>query len=174
MGLRKEMDGRMDDITIKTAIEGGKFGLIVSSRADGRTETSAAETKEEIQDGGGSDKRSPEFEQLWAGVNRPCCLQAPPSPPPWLNSQLYDQGLAFFYKNLLGVVASNGEALVMGLAIPSFYRVLAFSGQTRRKREAVARKVAVYLRVACDLKHVPFLVLSILSYLRYYLYTFTC
>ena len=47
------------------------------------------------------------------------------------------------YRNLLGVVASNGEALVMGLAIPSFYRVLAFSGQTSRKREALAREVAV-------------------------------
>lgn len=81
---------------------------------------------------------SAEFVQLWAGVSQPCCLLAPASPPPWLDPQLYHAGLAF-YANLLGVVASNGEALVMGLAIPSFYRVLAFSGQTNRKREALAR-----------------------------------
>jgi hypothetical protein len=50
--------------------------------------------------------------------------------------------LEFFYRNLLGIVASNGEALVMGLAVPSFYRILAFSGQTSRKRDALPRKVA--------------------------------
>jgi hypothetical protein len=39
-----------------------------------------------------------------------------------LDPRLYEEGLAFFQHNILGVVASNGEALVMGLSIPSFYR----------------------------------------------------
>jgi hypothetical protein len=39
-----------------------------------------------------------------------------------LDPRLYAEGLAFFQHNILGVVASNGEALVMGLSIPSFYR----------------------------------------------------
>ncbi len=51
-------------------------------------------------------------------------LQAPLSPPPWLDPRLYAEGLAFFQHNILGVVASNGEALVMGLSIPSFYRAV--------------------------------------------------
>jgi hypothetical protein len=41
-----------------------------------------------------------------------------------LDPRLYAEGLAFFQHNILGVVASNGEALVMGLSIPSFYRAV--------------------------------------------------
>jgi hypothetical protein len=41
-----------------------------------------------------------------------------------LDPRLYAEGLAFFQHNILGVVASHGEALVMGLSIPSFYRAV--------------------------------------------------
>lgn len=41
--------------------------------------------------------------------------------------------------NYVGIVMSNGEALVSGLCIPSFYKALLFSGQTNAKRAALGQ-----------------------------------
>lgn len=83
---------------------------------------------------------SSEFLQLLRGVNTPCLFEYPLSPPPWLDTELYDIGIKYYHKNMLGIMASNGEALIMGLALPTFYKPLAFSGVTSRDpRAAIMR-----------------------------------
>eukprot|EP00088_Acartia_fossae_P027484 TRINITY_DN2823_c0_g1_i1.p1 TRINITY_DN2823_c0_g1~~TRINITY_DN2823_c0_g1_i1.p1 ORF type:complete len:369 (-),score=34.71 TRINITY_DN2823_c0_g1_i1:122-1228(-) len=82
---------------------------------------------------------SPEFQQLWEGIDVECHFRFPTSPPPWLDEKLYDAGIRFVNKNLVGVGMSNGEALVSGLCIPSFFNALTFSGETNAKRRALYR-----------------------------------
>ena len=82
-----------------------------------------------------SDHKS-EFLQLLHGVNTPCMFEYPVNPPPWLNTELYDIGIKYYHKNMLGIMASNGEALIMGLALPTFYKPLAFSGVTSKDPRA--------------------------------------
>jgi len=78
----------------------------------------------------------PELVQLLSGLGIPCHFIFPLNPPSWLDKDLYQLGINFYQKNTLGIIASNGEALVMGLALPSFYKPLAFSGVTSNKRRA--------------------------------------
>ena len=66
----------------------------------------------------GTVPTSPEFLQLLRGVDIPCMFEYPVSPPPWLDTTLYDIGIKYYHKNTLGIMASNGEALIMGLASP--------------------------------------------------------
>ena len=81
-----------------------------------------------------------EFNKLLDGLNIPCNFLYPRDPPPWLNTTLFDIGIQFYHKNIVGIMASNGEALVMGLALPTFYQPLAFSGVTSgKKKTAIIR-----------------------------------
>jgi len=82
---------------------------------------------------------SPEFQQIWEGVYEECQFRFPETPPDWLNEELYDNGIRFIRGNLIGVIMSNGEALVSGLCIPSFFKALTFSGETNKKRNALYR-----------------------------------
>lgn len=79
---------------------------------------------------------SPEFSQLLLGLTSPCEFQFPASPPIWLDKDLFDIGIDFYHRNMVGILASNGEALIMGLALPTFYKPLAFSGVTSKKKRA--------------------------------------
>ena len=45
----------------------------------------------------------------------------------------------FVNTNLVGVGMSNGEALVSGLCIPSFFKALTFSGETNSRRNAICK-----------------------------------
>lgn len=83
---------------------------------------------------------SPEFSQLLLGLEIPCEFEFPASPPDWLDKDLFDVGIQFYHRNMVGILASNGEALIMGLALPTFYKPLAFSGVTsKNKRAALMR-----------------------------------
>lgn len=79
---------------------------------------------------------SPEFSQLLLGLEIPCEFEFPASPPDWLDKDLFDVGIQFYHRNMVGILASNGEALIMGLALPTFYKPLAFSGVTSKKKRA--------------------------------------
>ena len=79
---------------------------------------------------------SPEFSQLLLGLEIPCEFEFPASPPEWLDKDLFDVGIQFYHRNMVGILASNGEALIMGLALPTFYKPLAFSGVTSKKKRA--------------------------------------
>lgn len=83
-----------------------------------------------------NEASSPEFSELLQGLNSPCEFKFPVSTPPWLDLDMFDTGIAFYYRNMVGIMASNGEALVMGLALPTFYKPLAFSGVTSKKKRA--------------------------------------
>eukprot|EP00092_Neocalanus_flemingeri_P105852 GFUD01135745.1.p1 GENE.GFUD01135745.1~~GFUD01135745.1.p1 ORF type:complete len:378 (+),score=35.60 GFUD01135745.1:179-1312(+) len=81
-----------------------------------------------------------EFAQLLLGLTSPCGFEFPASPPVWLDKDLFDVGIKFYHRNLVGILASSGEALIMGLALPTFYKPLAFSGATsKNKRAALMR-----------------------------------
>jgi len=82
---------------------------------------------------------STEFAQIWEGVDVECEFRFPTEPPPWLDEELYDIGIEFVSTNLVGVGMSNGEALVSGLCIPSFFKALTFSGETNSRRNAIYR-----------------------------------
>lgn len=53
-----------------------------------------------------------EVEQLLDGASRACQLRLPATPPAWLDTQLYQEGLQFYRDHMVGVLASGGEALV--------------------------------------------------------------
>ena len=84
----------------------------------------------------GTADASPEFHQLLRGLDIPCEFEFPASPPAWLDTTLFDTGIQFYQRNMVGIMASNGEALIMGLALPTFYKPLAFSGLTSNKKRA--------------------------------------
>jgi len=80
------------------------------------------------------------FADICTGMDVECEFEYPPSPPTWLDEDLYDRGIKFYEANFVGIAMSNGEALVSGLCIPSFYKALTFSGETSSsKREALVR-----------------------------------
>jgi len=82
---------------------------------------------------------SDQFKQIWDGVDEECQFNFPNEPPLWLDEDLYDRGIEFVSANLVGVGMSNGEALVSGLCIPSFFKALTFSGETNVKKNALYR-----------------------------------
>lgn len=92
---------------------------------------------------------SSEFARVWEGVHHDCEFVYPDHPPPWLDLQLYERGIKFYHSNLTGILMSNGESLVSGLCIPSFYKALTFSGDTNRKRDALVRYRDTALHVFC-------------------------
>merc|ERR1719244_896298 len=51
---------------------------------------------------------------------------------------------------MVGIMASNGEALIMGLSLPTFYKPLAFSGVTSNTRRAALTR---YLETARHVYH---------------------
>jgi len=92
---------------------------------------------------------SAEFSRVWEGVHHDCEFLFPKSPPAWLDVELYERGIQFYNDNLTGILMSNGESLVSGLCIPSFYKALTFSGETNRKRDALVRYRDTALHVFC-------------------------
>jgi len=88
----------------------------------------------------GEKLKDDEFQQLLCGINDQCDFKFPSTPPVWLDPCLFEVGIDYYHRNMIGIMASNGEALIMGLALPTFYKPLAFSGVTSgNKRAAILR-----------------------------------
>jgi len=81
-----------------------------------------------------------DFHRLLEGVSKPCSFEYPPTAPLWLDEDLFMAGIKFYHDNMVGILASNGEALIMGLCIPSFYKALAFTGVTTQNRCQALRR----------------------------------
>ena len=66
-------------------------------------------------------------------------LQSPSVPPSWLDKEACRSGRAFFMENITSIMISSGEALILGLCVPNFYRPLVMSGKSHRKEIAMSR-----------------------------------
>ena len=73
-------------------------------------------------------------------MSKPCSFEYPFTVPPWLDEDLFMAGIKFYQENMVGILASNREALIMGLCIPSFYKALAFTGVTTQNRCQALRR----------------------------------
>merc|ERR1711994_831317 len=90
---------------------------------------------------------SPEEESRTASLLRsmlsqrrtPCRLVSPSFPPAWLDKERCRAGQRYYLSNLVGVMVSNITALLLGMCIPNFYRLLVITRQSHTRESAKYR-----------------------------------
>jgi len=85
------------------------------------------------------DKVYEKFKNIVKGRKQHAGLQSPSVPPSWLDKEACRRGRAFFMENITSIMISSGEALILGLCVPNFYRPLVMSGKSHRKEIAMSR-----------------------------------
>ena len=58
---------------------------------------------------------------LAKGIDIPCDLRVPKSPPEWLDKDKYERGRQFFRQNPLSVLMSNFRNLIIGLSVSNLW-----------------------------------------------------
>jgi len=87
------------------------------------------------------DKVYEKFKNVIQGRNQHAGMLSPREPPPWLDKEACRRGRAFFMENIPSIMISSGEALILGLCVPNFYRPLVMSGKSHQKDIAMKRYI---------------------------------
>lgn len=81
------------------------------------------------------------IEDLAEGIEIPCELKVPKSPPIWLDKEKYERGRDFFKQNPFSVLVSNYCNLVVGLSVSNLCDVLVLTQKSETKKKAFFRYI---------------------------------
>ena len=116
----------------------------LSSKEEVETSIMSSQEKEQIAE---STLRS-----MLSQRHTPCQLVSPSSPPAWLDKERCRAGQRYYLSNLVGVMVSNITALLLGMCIPNFYRLLVITRQSHTRESAKYRyeDTAMFLHSWCS------------------------
>ena len=73
------------------------------------------------------------------GIDIPCDLEVPKSPPPWLDKELFHLGQQFFWGNCYPVLVCSMRSLLIGISLPNLCVPLVLTRRSETKEKARSR-----------------------------------
>ena len=85
------------------------------------------------------DEINSDLLEMADGIDIPCDLQVPLSPPPWLDKDLFGLGQKFFWNNPYTVLICSMRSLLIGMSLPNLCIPLVLTRRSETKEKARSR-----------------------------------